>query len=80
MSLVRKGPYAIVRHPIYFGSIVSLTGSALTTAEVRGFVGLALVLFMLLKKMDEEESLLGSHFNAYADYRARVKKLIPFIY
>jgi len=79
-NLIRNGPYAIVRHPIYFGSLVSLTGSAVTTAEVRGFVGVLLVLFTLKKKMDEEESLLASHFSEYSDYRQRVKKLIPFIY
>jgi protein-S-isoprenylcysteine O-methyltransferase Ste14 len=79
-DLIRNGPYAIVRHPIYLGSLVSLAGSAMTTAEVRGFVGVLLVMYMLMKKMDEEESLLGSHFTEYADYRASVKKLIPFIY
>ena len=79
-DLIRNGPYAIVRHPIYFGSLVSLTGSAVTTGEVRGFVGVLLVLYPLMKKMDEEESLLGNHFTEYADYRMRVKRLIPFIY
>jgi len=79
-DLVRIGPYAIVRHPIYFGSLISLSGSAITTAEVRGFVGALLVFTTLLKKIEEEESLLGRHFNEYADYRVHVRKIIPFIY
>ncbi len=79
-ELIRSGPYRIVRHPIYFGSLVSLTGSALTTAELRGFLGVLMVFFGLLKKINEEEGLLGNHFQEYADYRMRVKKLIPFIY
>ena len=79
-DLVWNGPYAIVRHPIYFGSLVSLTGSAMTTAEVRGFFGVILVLYALLRKIREEETLLGSHFKEYAEYSLHVKKFIPFIY
>jgi len=79
-ELIRRGPYAIVRHPIYFGSLVSLTGSAVTTAELRGFCGVLLVLYGLLKKIDEEENLLGIYFSDYAEYCTQVKKLIPFVY
>lgn len=79
-ELIRSGPYTIVRHPIYFGSLVSLTGSAVTTGEVRGFAGIALVYYALSKKITEEEVLLGGHFKEYNEYRAGVKKLIPFVY
>ena len=79
-DLIRNGPYAIVRHPIYFGSLVSLTGSATTTAELRGFFGVFLVFYALLKKIEEEEALLETHFKEYAEYRTHVKRLIPFVY
>ena len=79
-ELIQRGPYRIVRHPIYFGSLVSITGSALTTAELRGFCGVFLVLYSLLKKIEEEETLLATHFEEYAEYGLHVKKLIPFVY
>jgi len=79
-ELIRTGPYKIVRNPIYFGSIVSLTGSAMTTGELRGIVGILLVFYTLLKKIDEEESLLQKHFDEFFEYSLRVKRLIPFIY
>ncbi|MGA7162012.1 MAG: isoprenylcysteine carboxylmethyltransferase family protein [Bacteroidota bacterium] len=79
-ELIRHGPYKIVRHPIYFGSLISFTGSAITTAELRGFCGVLLVFYSLLKKTEEEENLLADHFDEYADYILQVKKLIPFVY
>jgi len=79
-DLIRNGPYAIVRHPIYFGSLVSLTGSAATTAELRGFIGVFLVFYALLKKIEEEEALLETHFKEYTEYCTHVKRLIPFVY
>jgi protein-S-isoprenylcysteine O-methyltransferase Ste14 len=79
-ELIRKGPYKIVRHPIYFGSLVSLTGSAVTTTELRAFCGVLVVFYSLLKKIDEEETLLATHFEEYAEYILQVKKLIPFVY
>ncbi|HTY12168.1 MAG TPA: isoprenylcysteine carboxylmethyltransferase family protein [Bacteroidota bacterium] len=79
-ELIRNGPYNIVRNPIYLGSLVSLTGSAMTTGELRGLLGVVLVLFSLLKKIDEEELLLQEHFAEFPEYSLRVKRLIPFLY
>ena len=79
-DLIRNGPYAIVRHPIYFGSLVSLTGSAVTTGELRGLFGVILVFYALLKKIKAEETLLETHFKEYAEYTMQVKRLIPYVY
>ncbi len=79
-ELIRRGPYKLVRHPIYFGSLVSLTGSAFTTAELRGFCGVIIVFYSLLKKIEEEKNLLATHFKEYAEYSVHVKRIIPFVY
>lgn len=78
--LVVSGLYGIVRHPIYFGLIAAAFGWALF---VQGWLtlGYALLLFLFFDiKSRREEAWLMERFADYADYRRRVRKLIPFIY
>ena len=76
--LVRSGPYGISRHPIYTGLLLAYFGTALAIAEVRGLIGIILVLIAVAKKIRDEEKLLQSHFpREYSDYCREVKMLIP---
>jgi len=79
-ELIREGPYAIVRHPIYTGLLFAMLGSAVAMTELKGLVAVALVFWGLLQKIRGEEVLLESHFSEYREYTLRVKKLIPFLY
>ena len=79
-SLVQRGPYAIVRHPIYFGFLVAVAGMVLALGEVRAFA-LLLGVGILLRKMGQEESALRVAFpNQYPEYERRVKRLLPWIW
>jgi protein-S-isoprenylcysteine O-methyltransferase Ste14 len=78
--LLERGPYRLVRHPIYAGLFLGALGWALL---VRGFLtlGWALLLLLLLdRKASLEECWLTASFPGYATYRQRVRKLIPFLY
>jgi protein-S-isoprenylcysteine O-methyltransferase Ste14 len=78
--LIRNGPYALTRHPIYTGLLLALTGTALARDSLAALVGLALLLAGLVVKIRQEERLLLDHFGpAYAAYRAEVPALIPRI-
>jgi len=80
-SLVMEGPYAIVRHPIYTGLLLALTGTVIAYREIRGLVALGLVLVMLLLKIRIEERFMREQFGAeYSQYCRRVKALVPFVY
>jgi protein-S-isoprenylcysteine O-methyltransferase Ste14 len=79
-ALVDSGLYGLVRHPIYCGLILAAFGWAL---YVQGWLTLAWALVLLVFfdiKSRREEAWLLARFPAYADYRRRVRKLIPFIY
>jgi protein-S-isoprenylcysteine O-methyltransferase Ste14 len=79
-ELVRRGPYALVRHPIYAGFLLAMLGTALALGEMRGLVALALAFVGWFTKARTEERLLSEAFGgAYARYRREVKQLIPFI-
>jgi protein-S-isoprenylcysteine O-methyltransferase Ste14 len=79
-SLVQTGVYAQARHPIYGGLIIAAVGWALWHTS-----GLHLLLagglaFYLHAKALYEESLLRQRFPNYEAYRARTKRLIPWIF
>lgn len=78
--LVRRGPYALVRHPIYAGALLAVLGTVLAIGEIRGLVGLCLIGAGLALKIRVEETamreLLGDE---YRKYQEEVKALIPFL-
>jgi len=79
-ELVRSGPYALVRHPIYTGVLLSLIGTALSVDKWRAFIGLILVAAGFLRKIVIEERFMLAEFGeAYEHYRAEVPALIPFV-
>ncbi len=79
-SLVRRGPYALVRHPIYAGLVLAMFGTALAIGELRCLLGIALALTHWWFKTRIEEQFLLEQFGAeYAQYRREVKALIPFV-
>ncbi len=79
-KLTQSGIYAVVRHPMYCGVILSALGWSLwQTSLLAILVSLALILFFD-RKAAQEERWLQAQYPHYAEYRRRVKKLIPFIY
>ena len=79
-ELVERGPYRIVRHPIYTGILAMFAGSAIGFGYFGGFVGLALLFMSFWMKLKREEDLMLTHFpEKYSAYRRRVKRIIPFL-
>ncbi len=80
-ELVIRGPYRIVRHPIYTGFTLGMLGTALVTARVRGLVALALIVVAWRLKWGIEERFMLEEFGErYTAYRKRVSALIPGIW
>jgi len=78
-ELVRTGPYALVRHPIYTGFIVAMAGTSIALDAGRGWVAIGLVLASLVfKRRTEEAFMRGAFGQDYVDYAARVPALVPF--
>jgi len=80
-ELIRSGPYAIVRHPIYSGLSLAFLGTAIGFGELRGFIGLPILVFGWKYKSIVEERFMTEQFGEqYRRYRGEVKGLIPFIW
>ena len=79
-ELIQRGPYKIVRHPIYTGFLFALLGTALVYGAIRGFVGLLVCgLALWIKSRGEEQFMVQQFGEQYIAYRREVRALIPFI-
>ena len=80
-KLIRKGPYGIVRHPIYSGFMLATLGTAIIRGDLGGLVSVALIVICWGYKARLEESFMIEHFGpAYDEYRKKVKGLIPGVW
>jgi len=74
--LIRSGPYALVRHPIYTGLILGFLGSAIAIDQVRGVIAVAIVVFSFVRKLRIEEKWLTEEFGEeYLRYKREVRAL-----
>jgi protein-S-isoprenylcysteine O-methyltransferase Ste14 len=80
-TLILRGPYRIVRHPIYTGLLVAFLGSAVERGLVRNLLAVPVCAVALWIKSTVEEDFMEHRFGAeYLRYRARVSALVPFLF
>ncbi|MFN8620720.1 MAG: methyltransferase [Chloroflexota bacterium] len=79
-TLVDRGAYGLCRHPIYGGLVIAAAGWGLLTASPLAVV-LALVLLGFFDlKSRREERWLEERYPDYPAYRARTRRILPFLY
>jgi len=78
--LIDSGAYGLVRHPIYSGIITAALGWGLATASPPALLAAVLLGCFFDLKSRREEAWLMAAYPDYGAYRARVRKLVPFIY
>lgn len=80
-ELIVRGPYRLVRHPIYTGFLLLLLGTALVVGTPGWFAALGGGFLVMIAKLRMEERLMIQHFpEEYSEYRRRVRGLIPFVW
>lgn len=79
-QLVQTGVYGLVRHCLYSGLILGMTAISLWLLSLPHFAAVLVLFLVLDAKARQEEAWLLERHPEYADYRQRVKKLIPWIY
>ena len=79
-TLITRGPYAWVRHPIYTGILLALLGTAITLGTILNLVEVPVVAFAFWLKLRTEEKFMYETFGEqYTAYRQHVKALIPHV-
>ena len=81
-ALVTAGPYRVVRHPGYAGTLLVWIGFGLAAGS---WVGVAVIAALLgsayVYRIGLEERMLASEFGpSYQRYQARTRRVIPGIY
>jgi protein-S-isoprenylcysteine O-methyltransferase len=80
-TIVSRGPYHLVRHPGYLGSIMVWVGSRLALNWLVA-IATALVLGAVYAyRIKAEERMLDQHFGtAYRAYKEHTYRLVPFLW
>lgn len=77
-ELIRSGPYARIRHPIYTGIILAIAGSALAIGTYAALLALLIFALSLWLKGRKEEALLAGEFGTvFEEHRRRTGFFLP---
>jgi protein-S-isoprenylcysteine O-methyltransferase Ste14 len=81
-QLVTSGPFALVRNPIYLAMMLMMIATGLALGHlVHLLIAVPLFILATALRVAREERLLREQFGAaFADYAARVPRLIPWIW
>ncbi|MCT7656955.1 methyltransferase family protein [Mycobacterium deserti] len=80
-TVVTTGLYGLVRHPMYFGTLIMMIGTPLALDSYWGLLALAFGLPVLGVRIFDEESMLEQELDGYRDYMAKVHhRLVPYVW
>ncbi len=78
-GLVTKGPYRLIRHPIYSAILYFVWAGILSHVQIIDVLLALAITAAVVVRMLAEERLLLTRYPEYAEYARRVKRVIPFI-
>jgi len=80
-ALMVRGPYRLVRHPIYLAELLMIVGVTVVNPRLVPILGALCVAGLQLVRIRAEERLLRSTFPGFARYATVTRhRLIPFVW
>ena len=80
-KVIDTGLYGVVRHPMYMSTLLLFLSMPLVLGSVLSFVIVLAYIPIIAKRIRNEERVLESGLEGYAEYRKRVRyKVIPFVW
>lgn len=80
-QVIATGPYAVVRHPMYTGTVLMYLLSPLALGSYWALLPAILILPILVARIRNEEALLVRELPGYAAYRERTPyRLVPKVW
>jgi len=76
-GLVMRGPYRLVRHPVYLGELGACLGLTIASPSARNAALLGVFAAAQAARMRLEEAALAAAFPEYGAYAARTRRLVP---
>jgi len=79
--VISTGPYAMMRHPMYTGSIVMLLGVPLALGSWWGLLAIVPFTILILWRLLDEEKFLARNLPGYSEYQNKVRyRLVPLVW
>jgi protein-S-isoprenylcysteine O-methyltransferase Ste14 len=79
--VISTGPYAVVRHPMYTGSLLYFLGIPIALGSWWGLLAAILMMPVFVLRLFDEEKLLARNLLGYSEYMDRVQyRLIPRVW
>ena len=79
-SLIKRGPYRFIRHPMYSAALVFIwAGVASHLSGLTLAIGIAVTAVCIVRVIAEER-LLRAKYPEYLDYSRSTKAVIPFVF
>ena len=80
-KVVDTGLYGIVRHPMYFATVLLFLSIPLVLGSLYAFLIFLVYPFIIAKRIRHEEEFLAQELQGYEAYRQKVKyRMIPFVW
>ncbi|MFA4839243.1 MAG: patatin-like phospholipase family protein [Candidatus Neomarinimicrobiota bacterium] len=80
-KVIKTGPYAVVRHPLYVSAILIWVLTPLALGSLWAFMLALLFPFLLIVRIKNEEKVLTEELPGYREYLQEVKyRLVPGIW
>lgn len=80
-KVIDTGMYGIVRHPMYFTTVLLFLSMPLVLGSVISFAVMLFYFPIIIKRILNEEEVLEKGLSGYREYKKKVKyRLIPFIW
>jgi protein-S-isoprenylcysteine O-methyltransferase Ste14 len=80
-KVISTGPYALVRHPMYIGALVMLSGVPLALGSWWGMLMVIPMTLLIVWRLLDEETFLARNLPGYSEYRNEVRyRLVPFLW
>jgi protein-S-isoprenylcysteine O-methyltransferase Ste14 len=80
-KVISTGPYAIIRHPMYFAFIPFMVGTPLLLGSWFGAIFGALYMLLVARRAVLEERMLVDSLEGYREYIDKVRyRLIPYVW
>jgi protein-S-isoprenylcysteine O-methyltransferase Ste14 len=79
--LVSTGLYGLVRHPMYTGCVIMMTGVPLALGSYWGLLLVVPCLVVLTLRIHDEEDLMSHELRGYREYTQQVRyRLVPYLW
>ena len=80
-QVIDTGLYGIVRHPMYFATVIMFLAIPLVLDSWIGFVVFLVYPVLMVKRIKNEEIVLEEGLAGYREYKNKVKyRMIPFLW